>query len=56
MFISKIEFFQNLYLEELAMIETKLTTFPTNKDYVDDWKEIAFILEDIRLVKERSSV
>lgn len=56
MFISKIDFFQNLYLEELAMIEAKLMNFPTNKDYINDWKEIAFILEDIRLTKEGSSV
>lgn len=56
MFISKIDFFQNLYLEELAMVEAKLVKSPTNKDYINDWREIAFILEDIRLTKERSSV
>lgn len=53
MFMSKLKFFEDLYLEELEIVEQEMEKHPFESSYVEEWKMLAQLITQIQIAKTR---
>ncbi|TDT68632.1 hypothetical protein EV215_1699 [Hypnocyclicus thermotrophus] len=54
MFMDKLTFYEQLYLEELNAVEFELKNNPFNKKYVDEWVALAKVLNEIQVARSNN--
>ena len=52
MFINKYSLYEELYLEELEIIEKEMETHPLEMTYVYEWEMLAELIKELRIAKE----
>lgn len=52
MFINKYSLFEELYLEELEIIEKEINEHPLDMTYVYEWEMLAELIKEIRVARE----
>jgi hypothetical protein len=52
MFLNKYSLFEELYLEELEIVEKEMEEHPLEMSYVYEWEMLAELIKEIRVAKE----
>jgi len=52
MFINKYSLYEELYLEELEILEEEIHQHPLDMTYVYEWEMVAELIKEIRVAKE----
>lgn len=52
MFQNKYSLFEELYLEELEIVEKEMEEHPLEMSYVYEWEMLAELIKEIRVAKE----
>ena len=52
MFINKYSLYEELYLEELEILEKEILEHPLDMTYVYEWEMVAELIKEIRVAKE----
>lgn len=52
MFKNRYTFFEELYLEELEVLEKEMEDHPLEMNYVYEWQMIAELIKEVRIAKD----
>lgn len=52
MFMNKYSLYEELYLEELELLEKEIQEHPLEMSYVYEWEMIVELIKEIRVAKE----
>lgn len=53
MFMSKLKFFEDLYFEELEIVEQEMEKHPFESHLIDEWRMIAELITQIQIAQNK---